>query len=73
MNRRFFWLIPECVKFRTVFEEAETIMGVNETNEHCLFRKDTGRICFSEPLALESFVTTFLEKEFSEKSEVVCV
>ena len=48
MTRRFFWQIPECVKFRTVFEDKETILGANDDNEHHLFRKDVGKICFSE-------------------------
>ncbi|MGI8885060.1 MAG: hypothetical protein ACR2IA_12535 [Pyrinomonadaceae bacterium] len=73
MNRRYFCQIPECIKYRTVFEDAETIVGVNDDNEHRLFRKDTGKICFSEREALGSFVTVFLEKEFSEKSEVMCL
>lgn len=73
MTRRFFWQIPECVKFRTVFEDRETILGVNDENEHRLFRKDVGKICFNEREALESFVTLFLEKEFSEKSEVAFI
>jgi hypothetical protein len=73
MNRRYFWLIPECVKFRTVFEDAETILGINEDNEHRLFRKDTGKICFCERETLKSFIADFLEKEFSEKTEEVGV
>ena len=73
MNRRYFWLIPECVKFRTVFEDTETIIGVNEENEHRLFRKDTGKICFCEREALKSFIANFLEKEFLEENEEVCV
>ena len=73
MNRRYFWQIPECVKFRTIFETAETIVGVNDDNEHRLFRKDTGKICFSEREALGSFVAVFLEKEFAEKPEAACV
>jgi hypothetical protein len=73
MNRRYFWLIPECVKFRTVFEDAETILGVNEQNEHRLFRKDTGKICFSEREALKSFVANFLEQEMICEEEEVCV
>lgn len=48
MNRRFFWLIPEFVKFRAVFETNETVVGVTDGNERRLFRKDTGRICFDE-------------------------
>lgn len=73
MNRRYFWLIPECVKFRTVFEDAETILGVNEQNEHRLFRKDTGKICFSEREALKSLVANFLEQEMICEEEEVCV
>ncbi len=72
MSRRYFWQIPACIKFRTVFEDRETILGVSETNEHCLFRKDTGKICFSEREALQSFVETFLEKEMV-REEMVCV
>lgn len=48
MNRRYFWLIPEFTKFRTVFETTETVLGVNDKDEHRLFRKDTGKICFEE-------------------------
>ena len=73
MNRRFFWQIPECVKFRTTFEDAETITGANEFGERRLFRKDTGKICFSEAEALGSFTALFFEKEFLEKSEAVGV
>ena len=73
MNRRFFWQIPECVKFRAVFEDAETITGTNEDGEHRLFRKDTGKICFSDGEALASFTELFFEKEFLEKSEAVGV
>jgi hypothetical protein len=73
MNRRVFWQIPECVKFRTVFEDKETILGVDASNEHRLFRKDAGKICFTESEAVGAFVATFFEKEFSDESEVVCV
>jgi len=72
-DSKIFWQIPECVKFRTVFEDRETILGVNDDNEHRLFRKDVGKICFSEREALESFVSSFLEKEFSEEREVAFV
>ena len=73
MNRRYFWQTPECVKFRIVFEDAETITGANEDGEHRLFRKDTGKICLSEGEALASFTVLFFEKEFLEKSEAVGV
>lgn len=73
MNRRYFWQIPQCFKFRIVFENAETIVGVNDENEHRLFYKDTGKICFSGREALGSFVSEFLEKEFTGKPETMCV
>ena len=73
MNRRFFWLIPDCVKFRIVFEDAEIILGINEENEHRLFRKDTGKICFSEREALRLSIAALFEKEFTDESETVCV
>ncbi len=52
MTRRFFWQVPEFVKFRAVFEDSETILGTNEKNEHRLFRKDNGTVCFDETEAL---------------------
>lgn len=52
MNRRHFWLIPEFTKFRTVFENGETVLGISDENEHRLFRKDTGKISFDEREAL---------------------
>lgn len=73
MNRRLFWLIPECVKFRIVFEDAETILGINEENDHRLFRKDTGKICFSEREALRLSLAALFENEFADESEAVCV
>jgi hypothetical protein len=53
MNRRFFWQVPEYIKFRIVFEDAETILGATENNEYRLFRKDTDRIVFSICRALD--------------------
>ncbi len=76
MNRRFFWLIPEFTKFRTAFETAETVVGANEENEHCLFRKDTGITCFDERKALLLCVATLIKDEkdfYIENREVVCV
>ena len=78
MNRRYFWLIPEFTKFRTVFETAETVLGVNGDNEHRLFRKDTGKICFDEREALRLSIfklTEFEEAEdfFIERSRAVYV
>jgi hypothetical protein len=67
MNRRYFWLIPEFTKFRTVFETTETVLGINDENEHRLFRKDTGVICFDEREALRLSIVKLTE--FSEVEE----
>lgn len=61
MNRRYFWLIPEFTKFRTVFENEETVLGVNSDHEHRLFRKDTGKICFDEHEALRQSIVKVSE------------
>lgn len=63
MNRRFFWQIPEFIRYRIVFEDRETILGVNECNEHRLFRKDTGKILFAENNLSESESVPPLEEE----------
>ncbi|MBS1797185.1 MAG: hypothetical protein JSS81_25385 [Acidobacteria bacterium] len=77
MNRRYFWLIPEFVKFRTVFETTETVLGANERNEHRLFRKDTGKVCFDECEALRRSIEKLTEADaddlFSEHSRAVYV
>ena len=79
MNQRFFWQIPECIKFRIIFEDAETIVGATETGEHRLFRKDTGRIVFSEREALETSLAALVEKDWKaltatpDKYGLVCV
>jgi hypothetical protein len=67
MNRRYFWLIPEFTKFRTVFETDETVLGVTDENEHRLFRKDAGNVCFDEREALRLSIvklTDFDAEEF---------
>ena len=51
MTRRHFWQIPEFIRFRTVFENEDSVLGVNDGGEHKLFRKDTGCISFDEPAA----------------------
>ena len=61
MNRKYFWLIPEFTKFRTVFENEETVLGVNGDHEHRLFRKDTGKICFDEHEALRRSIVKVSE------------
>lgn len=79
MNRRFFWLIPKFTKFRTIFENAETVLGINDAGERRLFRKDTGIICFDERKALAICVAELVkdapEKEvfLINRREVACV
>lgn len=78
MNRRFFWLIPEFTKFRAIFEDAETILGVSDEGVRRLFRKDTGKICFDERKALILSVASLIkdepeEKIFIKQREVVSV
>ena len=63
MNRRFFWQIPEFIRYRTVFEDRETVLGVNDQNERRLFRKDTGRVLFTEHRSSESESVPPPEKE----------
>ena len=64
MTRRYFWQVPEFIKFRTVFEDAETVLGVNDNNEHKLFRKDTEKISFDERAALTRRLAEISEPEF---------
>jgi hypothetical protein len=52
MTRRYFWQIPEFIKYRTVWETEDTVLGADGNGEHRLFRKDTGKICFDERVAL---------------------
>lgn len=63
MTRRHFWQIPEFIKFRTVFENEDSILGVSESNEHKLFRKDTGSISFDERAALSTRLVTLAKHE----------
>jgi hypothetical protein len=63
MTRRHFWQVPEFIKFRTVFENGDTILGVNEKGEHKLFRKDTGCISFDERAALSKRLIRLAQRE----------
>jgi hypothetical protein len=67
MTRRHFWTVPDCVKFRVIFEDKETVVGVNDANQHRTLRKDTGKIFFSAQEALKSFVKDFIDKEVVPK------
>ena len=72
MNRRYFWQIPELNRFRTVFEDSEIVLGADGDNQHRLFRKDTGKVCFDEQeakrLCVESLTKDETETCFSEIS-----
>ena len=63
MTRRHFWQVPEYVKFRTVFENDDTILGVNAKGEHKLFRKDTGCISFSKRAKLSKRIINAAQRE----------
>lgn len=63
MTRRHFWQVPEFIKFRTVFENDDSILGVSERGEHKLFRKDTGSISFDERAALSKRLVNLAKRE----------
>lgn len=63
MNRRFFWQVPEYIKFRIVFETDETILGATDDNEYRLFRKDTNQIVFSICEALDRCLASLVAQE----------
>lgn len=70
MNRRFFWQVPEYIKFRIVFETDETILGATENNEYRLFRKDTNRIVFSICEALDVCFASLMAQQPESLNEV---
>lgn len=72
MTRRFFWQVSTLVKFRIIFEDAETILGATADNQHFLFRKDTGVICFSQREAFEKCLALLVENEPEEELETLC-
>lgn len=63
MTRRHFWQVPEFIKFRTVFENGDSILGVNEKGDHKLFRKDTGCISFDERAALSKRLIRLAQRQ----------
>ena len=63
MTRRYFWQVPEFIKFRTVFENGDAILGANENNEHQMFRKDIGKVCFDECVALSLCLKDIVKKQ----------
>jgi hypothetical protein len=70
MNRRFFWQVPEYIKFRIVFETDETILGATDDNEYRLFRKDTNQIVFSICEALDRCYASLVAQESEALMEI---
>lgn len=75
MNRRYFWSIPEFTKYRTVFENAKTVLGVSEDNQFTLFRKE--KVSFEESDALRNCIATIFVTEspdvLAHKTEAMAV
>ena len=46
MTRRYFWQLPECTRFRIVFENEDIVLGVDRGGSQKVFRKDSGRVSF---------------------------
>lgn len=65
MRSRYFWKKAGLMKYVIVFETEETVLGRNDKNEFCLFRKDTDEISFSEREVLKQR----LSKLKAEKKE----
>ena len=63
MTQGYFWQVPELTKFRTVFENADVVLGASSDNQRRLFRKDTGRICFDEREAKRLSVNSIMTEE----------
>jgi lysine/ornithine N-monooxygenase len=63
MTQGYFWQVPELTKFRTVFENADVVLGASISNQQRLFRKDTGRICFDEQEAKRLCVNSIMREE----------
>ena len=63
MNSKFFWQVPQCKKFRIIFEDEDIMVGVSDDNNYQTFRKDSNFICFTEQQALEQSLTFLVAKE----------
>lgn len=53
MSNRFFWQVPQCKKFRVIFEDSDIMVGASDDDKYQTFRKDSALIGFSEHEALE--------------------
>ena len=63
MRSKFFWQVPQCKKFRIIFEDEDIMVGVSDDNKYQTFRKDTNFIGFTEQEALEQSLTFLVAKE----------
>lgn len=63
MNGRFFWQVPQCKKFRVIFEDSDIMVGASDDNKYQTFRKDSGLIGFSESEALEQSLSFLVNKD----------
>ena len=63
MNSKFFWQVPQCKKFRIIFEDEDIMVGVSDDNNYQTFRKDSNFIGFTEQQALEQSLTFLVAKE----------
>jgi hypothetical protein len=63
MTNNYFWQIPQCKKFRIIFEDDEMVIGEASDREYQTFRKDSQFIGFSEQEALEQSLGFLATKE----------
>ena len=63
MRSKFFWQIPQCKKFRIIFEDDDIMVGASDNNVYQTFRKDSSLIEFSEQEALEHSLSFLIAKE----------
>ena len=63
MTDKYFWQIPQCKKFRVIFEDDEVLVGESNDHEYQTFRKDSQFIGFSERESLEQSLGFLANKE----------
>jgi hypothetical protein len=63
MRSKFFWQVPQCKKFRIIFEDEDIMVGASDDNNYQTFRKDSSFIGFSEQEALEQSLTFLVTQE----------
>jgi hypothetical protein len=63
MKSKVFWQVPQCKKFRIIFEDEDIMVGVSDDNNYQTFRKDSKFIGFTEQEALEQSLTFLVSNE----------